>query len=125
MATGASGAGTFTYPVRFYSGDGRQLEELNPLVGTGSLFTWIPATILARLDVAPEQEIPFRLASGQVVRRPTADALVEIDGLRHVTAVVFGEPADPTLLGALTLERFLLMPDVVHRRLVPIVPTAA
>lgn len=117
--------GLFTYPVRIYSPDLSRSEELHPLVDTGSLFTWAPAAMLRRLGIAPGEEIPFKLANGQLARRAVADVLVEIDSVRHITAVVFGEPGDMSLLGGLTLERFLLMPDVVHQLLVPIIPTAA
>ena len=125
IRTGVAGVGTFDYPIRLYSPDGVRSEPLNPLVDTGSLFTWAPAVVLERLAIAPEQEIPFELANGQRVSRPTAEVLVEIDGVKHSTVVVFGQPGDFTLLGAYTLERFLLMPDVVNRRLVPIVATVA
>lgn len=125
MKTGAAGMGTFTYPIRIYSPDKTQSEPIEPLVDTGSLFTWVPAPVLDRLGVPRGREIPFKLANGQFVTRPIAEVMVEIDGDTGTSVVVFGEPGDFTLLGAYTLERFLLMPDVVHKRLVPIVATVA
>ncbi len=117
--------GLFNYPVRVYSPDFSRSEELNPLVDTGSVFTWIPATVLERLDIVPLQEWPFQLAKRQIITRPIADATLEIDGARAVTVVIFGQPSDHVLLGAHTLERFLLMPDLVNKRLVPVVGIVA
>jgi predicted aspartyl protease len=95
------------------------------LVDTGSLFTWVPAAVLERLEISPARQIPFVLANGERLLRPTAEVLVEIDGVRQTTIVVFGQPGDMTLLGAYTLEAFLLAPDVVHKRMVPIIATVA
>ena len=123
--TGAAGVGTFTYPVRIYSSDRHRSNRFEPLVDTGSLFTWIPGTDLEGLGIRPEREIPFKTATGEVLTRRIAEAPIEIDGVTATTIVVFGAPSDLTLLGAYTLEGFLLMPDVVHKRLVPIIATVA
>lgn len=125
IRTGAPDVGTFTYPIRVYSQDRARSERITPLVDTGSLFTWIPGGVLRELGLAPIQDMPFRMANGQLITRPMADVPIEIDGAVGITAVVFAEPGDMTLLGALALERFLLMPDVVHQRLVPIVAPVA
>lgn len=116
--------GNFSYPITIFSPNGSRFEQLTPLVDTGSLFTWLPATVLERLGVPRGKEESFRMANGQDLERATADVTIEIDGVRHVTAVVFGESGDLVLLGSLALERFLLMPDPVNRRLVPIVALA-
>lgn len=117
--------GIFKYTVTLYSPDMARSEQVSALVDTGSLFTWIPAAAPERLEIPRGKAEAFKMANGEVITRDTADVAVDLDGVRHVTAVVFGEPGDQVLLGALTLERFLLMPDSVNRRLVPMVPPAA
>ena len=122
---GAAGVGTFSYPIRVHSADRSRSEELHPLVDTGSLFTWLPAAVLQRLGASPERQVPFKMANGQFLTRPVGEVGIEIDGQTQTSIVVFAGPDDMTLLGAHTLEAFLLMPDVVHQRLVPIVGTVA
>jgi predicted aspartyl protease len=117
--------GTFSYPLRVYSPDGSRHEDITPLVDTGSLFTWVPAQVLDRLGVQPTKRYPFQTATGGTITRQAAEATVELDGDRATTIVVFGQPGDLTLLGAYTLEGFLLMPDTVYKRLVPIVAPVA
>ena len=65
--------------------------------------------------------IPLQLANGAVIERDGAEAVVEIDGARRTTVVIFGDPGSVPLLGAVTLEQFSLAPDPVARRLVPVV----
>ena len=65
------------------------------------------------------------MANREILTRPIAGTIIEIDGARATTVVVFGQPNDHTLLGAYTLERFLLIPDVANKRLVPIVGIVA
>ena len=55
------------------------------------------------------------------MKRDAAGALVEIDGARRTTVVIFGDPALASLLGAVTLEQFSLALDPVACRLVPVV----
>jgi hypothetical protein len=45
---------------------------------------------------------------------------VRIDGNEEMTLVVFGEDDAQPLLGAVTLEEFLLAPDPIRQRLVPV-----
>ena len=45
---------------------------------------------------------------------------MRLDGRRELSLVVFGEDDSEPILGAVALEEFLLVPDPVRRRLVPV-----
>ena len=46
--------------------------------------------------------------------------MVELDGNEGPTYVVFGNQDSPAIIGAVTLEGFLLGVDPVEKRLVPV-----
>jgi clan AA aspartic protease len=93
---------------------------LEALVDTGSTFTAVPGRILEGLGVRPVRREPFRLANGQFVESDVGDALVRLQGKETSTPVIFGEPGEEPLLGAVTLESLLLAVDPVHQVLVPV-----
>ena len=45
--------------------------------------------------------------------------MAQIDGVESTTLCAFGDPDAPPLIGANTLEGFLLVVDPVEQRLVP------
>ena len=45
---------------------------------------------------------------------------MRLEGLQGTTPVIFDEPGEPILLGAVTLEAFLLGVDPIARRLIPV-----
>ena len=112
--------GTFFHPLTLIGPDGAR-ETIEALVDTGSTFTTVPRPVLARLEITPFTKARMRLANGQVVEREIGEVRAEVDGLQQRTIVcVFGEPDAPALLGAQTLETFLLGVDPDQRRLVPV-----
>jgi predicted aspartyl protease len=112
--------GTFFHTIRLISPSGVS-EVLEALVDTGSTFTTVPRPILERLGVVPFARARLRLANGQIAEQDIGEVLAEIDGLHRRTVVcVFGEPDAPPLIGAQTLETFLLGVDPDQRRLVPL-----
>ncbi len=90
------------------------------LVDTGATYTWVPEPILRQLGYQPTFRQRLRLANGQVIERDGCEAIVEIDGARRTTVVIFGDPASEPLLGAVTLEQFSLAPDPISQRLIPV-----
>jgi hypothetical protein len=48
------------------------------------------------------------------------EALIRLEGVQATTPIIFNRPGEPVLLGAVTLEEFLLGIDPVARRLVPV-----
>ena len=89
-------------------------------VDTGSSYTWVPADILRELGVSPAGRREFDTAGGQIIQREVAETLIRVEGAVYTTIVVFGDPATPPLIGAVTLETFGLAVDPLHHRLIPV-----
>lgn len=111
-----------TFNVRLQIGDlaATRFEEVEAIVDTGSTFTAVPRDLLEHLGVRPTRRQRFRIASGEVIQSDVGDALVRLEGMQGATPVIFNEPGEPSLLGAVTLEALLLGVDPVAQRLVPV-----
>ena len=99
-------------------------ETIDAVVDTGAFFSWVPATILHRLGVQPTRHIPLRLADGRVIEHDAGEARMRINGSEQTTVCVFGDEGSDPLLGAYTLEGFLLAADPVNGELIPRVARA-
>ena len=101
---------------------GRQFEDLEVTVDTGSTFTAVPRTLLQRLGVPVRRSARSRLADGST--DPSGHRLervVRLEGQQFfATQVIFAEENEPSLLGVVTLEDALLAVDPVGQRLVPV-----
>ena len=95
-------------------------ETVEAIVDTGATFTVIPAPVLERLGVVPERVIRIRLADGTIVERPLGTVRARLNGTEGPILCLFGSPEDPAVIGAHTLEGFLLAVDPVGMRLVPV-----
>ncbi len=111
--------GTFTHTITMFDPSGQRSETVEATVDTGSTFTLMPSPLLERLGATPRRTIRLRQASGQIIERPLGDVEAQLDGVRGTIACLFGEPNDPPIIGAVTLETFLLAVDPVEERLVP------
>ena len=111
--------GTFTYPIEVFSPDGRRSATINATVDTGSNFTCLPASVLRELDIRPTRQVLSQLADGSMVEEQIGRATVRVEGMEEITIVLFAGESAPALLGAYTLEGFLLAVDPVEKRLVP------
>ena len=112
--------GTFKVGIEVGDPQGQRYERVEALVDTGATYTTLPSSLLRRLGVAPHIRLPFELADGRRIERDVGRTWVRIDGRAEMTMVVFGEEAAGPVLGAVTLETFLLAPDPVRRRLVSV-----
>ena len=112
--------GTFTHPITLYSASGDRSETLEALVDTGATFSSVPTPVLEGLGIVPERTVELRLANGQIDRRAIGEARAELNGVSATIICVFGDPNAPPVIGAITLEIFLLSVDPVERRLVPV-----
>ena len=99
-------------------------RELDLLVDTGSLFTWVAAPILEEIGIARAEARQFRTVTGAFIERSIGYALVSHDSRTGVMNVVFGEPGDMDVLGATALESLSVTADPVQHVLVPIVSLA-
>jgi predicted aspartyl protease len=112
--------GIFRVPIQVGNRADNRFVPLDALVDTGAMFTWIPRDVLDPLGVIGEEEWPFVLADGREVRYEVAWIAVRIGERVQPTITVLGEPGTEALLGAFTLEGFLLAADPVHRRLISV-----
>jgi predicted aspartyl protease len=80
----------------------------------------VPARVLRRLGITPDRTEEFTLADGRHTRRKIGGAMFEIEGRRAPSPVIFGEPDDAILLGAVTLDALGLMIDPLKRQLRPL-----
>jgi predicted aspartyl protease len=90
------------------------------LVDTGATFSLVPRRYLQELGVSPVREVTFRLADESRVSLPIGHVLMRLDGLESIVPVVFGPDDATPLFGAIAMETFLVAPDPVNRRLVPV-----
>jgi len=111
--------GTFTHPMTLFAEAGDKSETLEGLVDTGAMFTTVPAPILEELGVEPIDTVPIRFANGSVERWRLGEVKAQIDGRRRPILCLFGPTEAPPLIGAHTLEAFLLTVDPVEKKLVP------
>ncbi|HEV8583999.1 MAG TPA: aspartyl protease family protein [Methylomirabilota bacterium] len=94
-------------------------EPVKLLVDSGSMYTWISATLLRDLGLQPTERRRILTIEGRATERGAAEILITLDGRTLHTLCVFGEPNDLEVLGAYTLEGFGLGIDPVQRRLIP------
>ena len=111
--------GTFAHPITLLASSGSESETLTALVDTGATFTSAPALTLERLGVTPQSQIRLRLADGSVVEQEIGEVIAEMDGVERTIICVFSPEDSQPLIGAYTLEAFLLAVDPVEQRLVP------
>jgi len=95
------------------------IETIDLIVDSGAVYSVIPALVLDRLGIEPLAEESFRLANGTRIIRRKGSALFRYGGKVGSADVIFGEPGDAPLLGALTLEALGLTLDPVKRELRP------
>ncbi len=111
--------GVFRYRIGVAATEDGPFEETEPIVDTGSMYTWMPATLLERLGVRAVDRPSSVTADGRAIGRDVGRLWVEVDGRKEITLVVFGGESDQILLGAYTLEGLALAVDPINRRLVP------
>ncbi len=112
--------GTFTHPITLYSDDRSLAETVDALVDTGAPFLTMPADMLDRLGVEPFQSVALRPANGEVEQRRIGEVRVQLDGQERTAVCVFGESSAPPIIGAVSLQSFLLIVDTVEHRLAPV-----
>jgi predicted aspartyl protease len=104
-------------------GERRALTSV--LVDTGAELSWFPADVLDSLGIERYSRLRFRQADGTVLERWIGPAFVHVEGKRTTDDVAFGEPGDPVVLGARSLEGLNLRVDPVSKRLVDAGPMPA
>ena len=111
--------GEFTWPVGVWSADGEHMETVDALVDTGASYSMFPRSMLQRLGIVPIGQRGFEQADGSVIQLDIGRALLQINGDEEYQRVIFGEDDVESLIGAGTLQGFLLLVDSVAVELVP------
>ena len=110
--------GTFRHPIEIGNPAGTDYELVNPMVDTGSSYTFMPPSILERLEITRSRNTTLTLADGNTIRRALGQARVRVLGKEASMVVVFGDEDGVPLLGAFALEALRLLVDPANRRLI-------
>ncbi len=112
--------GLTTVTVQVGKVGGRRRVDVEMLVDSGAIYAVLPATTLREIGIRPHSRETFGLAGGTSVERAVGSAFFEIGNRQGAAPVVFGEPGDSSLLGAIALEALGLTLDPLRRELKPI-----
>jgi clan AA aspartic protease len=94
--------------------------EVEFLVDSGAIYSFVPRSVLESLGIEPHGRERFRLADGSMIERDRGDAVFLYGVRRGAAPVIFAEPGDAALLGAVTLESLGLVLDAIRRDLKPL-----
>lgn len=91
-------------------------------VDTGAFHSFIPEDRLQTIDIKPMHAREVILADGRRNRRLEGEALFTLPELKetHTCSVIFGPKDSLYLLGATTLENFVVEADTAKGKLKPI-----
>jgi clan AA aspartic protease len=89
------------------------------LVDTGATDTFLPASVLRKLGIAPSARRSYELANGTEQTLPIGFGVIEILGQAAGGTLVFADEEAEPLLGVTVLESTGLWIDPQHERLVP------
>lgn len=113
--------GTFSVPVTLLNPtDPTRQLSVDCIVDSGASYSQMPAALLQRLGVTPQDEAHTRLADGREGTCPVGEVVFVVNGRRTTAKVIFGEPEAPSLMGAMTLEGLRLGVDPLGKRLIPV-----
>ena len=111
--------GTGTVTIEIGDPQGRQFEEIDVIVDTGSTYTAVPRQMLQRLEIPVERTLPSETADGRIVPVDVGETTIKLEGLQFHTPVIFAEDNEPSLLGVVSLEQAALAVDPLAGRLIP------
>ena len=112
--------GTVTTTIEVGDPLGRNFQEIELEVDTGSTFTALPREMLEALGVPVNRTLRSRLADGTAQAVEVGDTTIRLAGSQFTTTVIFAEEGEPSLLGVVTLEQALLAVDPVNNELIPV-----
>jgi len=103
--------------VRIYSPDMSKFLDVELIVDTGSIYTWIKKDKLKKLGVKPTRKRKFKLINGEIIERWIGETIIECLGEKATTIVVFAEEKDTEVLGVHALEGLGLEVDPITKQL--------
>ena len=110
----------FQVKMTVQSIDGARERTVDALVGTGTSFAVLPASMLEAIGVEPTRRVTFRLPDGWQKMERVGDARITIDGVTGPSPVVFGPEDSPAKVGHVTLSALLLDVAPGEQRLVQV-----
>ena len=110
--------GTFEHTLEIESAGGGTFVAVEALVDTGATFSRLPADIIEKLGYVATRRRNFVIGDGRVVEMGICDVKVRMDGEMTTTPVMVGDVGTQALIGAVTLEQFLVAPDPVNQKLI-------
>lgn len=113
--------GQVTTTIEVGDPQGRNFQEVEMEVDTGSTFTALPRELLEALGVPVNRTAQSRLADGSVQAIDLGQTTIRLEGNQFTTTIIFAEEGEPSLLGVVTLEQALLAVDPVNNELIPVV----
>ena len=111
--------GTVKVTIGVGDPQGRQFEDLEVVVDTGSTYTAVPREMLQRLGVPVERSLPSETADGRIVPVDVGEATIRLEGLEFHTPVIFAEEGETNRLGMVSLGEAALTVDPLAGRLIP------
>lgn len=114
--------GTFTVPVEVGNLARSSFVEIEALVDTGSIHSYIPRDILDGANVQRSETRAFAFADERVVDIPFGYAVFVVQGMEVIAPVIFAAEGSGPILGATTLEAAHFAVDPINNRLIPILP---
>lgn len=91
--------------------------ELDFIVDAGSTYTWVGRDKLRELGIEPVSERRFRTVKGELIEREISEAIIEFEGEKATTIIVFAEEGETEVLGLHALEGLGLEVDPTTREL--------
>jgi len=96
---------------------GRKTGKIQVVLDTGSMYCWIPKDELKKIGILEYGTRTFKTISRERVVRPFGFAWFVYDGTSGGSEVVFAEPSDGAVLGALAMEGMGLTIDPKNGRI--------
>lgn len=110
---------TFTVPVEITGPESGLSQTVEALVGGGGAMAVMPASLLHRLGIEPDDRMYFRAEDGSRAEYLVGHAHFSVQGAEGEAPVIFG-PEDRCELGTNTLSDLLLEPDPASHSLFPV-----
>jgi predicted aspartyl protease len=93
---------------------------IEALVDPDATFTTIPTPALIELGIEPVRVVRLKGLDGQAHFRQLGRALTTVGGQEDVTPILFGDPGEPSIIGATTLSILLLHWDPDNGQMLPV-----
>jgi len=92
-------------------------REIDLIVDTGSIFTWISRDVLKELNIRPRRVRHFKTIDGRIITREVGIATIKYEDFEGDVEVVFAEKDDAQVLGVTALETLGFEVDLVTGKL--------